>query len=312
MTTRARRAARGRITVRRARVEDLPAVWDVLYEQEYGERSSGSGSSSADMPPVLAHEQRTGEMWVAEDRSGLLGYAATVPRDGITFVAELFVRRRAQSHGLGGRLLAALLGRTPSRACTMSSGDAKALGLYVRAGMRPAWPHVQLLLPAGGTGERGADAAVVEAHPDDRDLTAWDARIGGRRRRQDHRYWQAGLGAVPLWCRRRTRAIGYGYVWPDASGTPARRRETARTIVGPVGARTPADAEVCVAAVIAYARRFGLPMQLGVPGPHPSLGPLLRGGGRILYLETFCSRGAAFFDPRCYLPSTTAEGTALL
>ncbi len=104
-------------------------------------------------------------------------------------------------------------------------------------------------------------------------------------------------------------AVGYGYVLPK----PASGRQPESLIVGPVGARSPNDAEACVLAVVRSAATRTNLVYLGVPGAHPSLPALMRAGFRVRYVETFCSSGAAaVFDPRTYLPSTTMEGTALL
>jgi hypothetical protein len=43
---------------------------------------------------------------------------------------------------------------------------------------------------------------------------------------------------------------------------------------------------------------------IDVPGPHPSLAPLLATGFRIDYVEIYVStEQAPFFDPRCYIAS---------
>jgi hypothetical protein len=45
-------------------------------------------------------------------------------------------------------------------------------------------------------------------------------------------------------------------------------------------------------------------LHVSVPGPHPSLAPLLDGHFHITYVETFLSSAVApFFDPRRYLTS---------
>jgi len=149
---------------------------------------------------------------------------------------------------------------------------------------------------------------ITEAGSAGEDILEWDAEIGGRRRPQEHAYWRS-TGGIPVWCRRGSAVIGYGYVH-DMGAT---RGGPAIVMLGPIGARTPGDAAACVDALVRWAHGRGGVVHIGVPGLHPSLSGLLRAGFRIQSVETFCSSSpTGFFDPRAYIPSLTLEGTALL
>jgi hypothetical protein len=189
--------------------------------------------------------------------------------------------------------------------------------------MQPLWPHFNLRriesVSTDGTDadseagwrrartETGASVAnvgagimVVEARAGDPEILAWDTRISGRSRPDDHAYWVREQRAVPLWFERRGTRAGYGYVRPGA-GTLWWPEACA---IGPVGVMDPADAAPCVLAAVDWARRRAETLLIDVPGPHPSLAPLLASGFRIDYVETYVSDEAApFFDPRRYLAS---------
>jgi GNAT superfamily N-acetyltransferase len=296
------------LQLRRATEADLPDVHEIWR--------TAAGAAS-DRPPrdvmlsLFRHELATGAMWIAAGGDGPIGYAAVVTRGAIGFLAEMFVLPAHQSGGVGSALLRCILAEPVGVYCTMSSRDPRALTLYARAGWRPRWPHFLLRRDRATPHalETGGIRAVV-ADPLDAGLTAWDARIGGRVRPEDHAYWREVLNAVPLWFRRGGVTAGYGYVWrlPAAGGG-------ARVGLGPVGASSPGDAVHCVAAALQWiANESGLDAtsyHVAIPGPHPVLIPLLRAGFRIRDVETFCcSSDDLFFDPAAYLGLSGLEGTS--
>jgi hypothetical protein len=108
-------------------------------------------------------------------------------------------------------------------------------------------------------------------------------------------------GGVPLWFVRRRQRVGYGYAQTRSDDLPA-APET--VTLGPIGAREAADVAACVAAAARWASGRAAAVRVSVPGPHPSLGPLLAHGLQIHDLDLFCSTpGWRFVDVRCYLPS---------
>jgi len=60
----------------------------------------------------------------------------------------------------------------------------------------------------------------------------------------------------------------------------------------------------CVQATVDWAHKHEEVLRIDVPGPHPSLAPLVRLGFRIIYVETFVSTASRpFFDASCYIAS---------
>ncbi len=296
------------LQLRQATEADLPDVHEIWRTAA----GAGSGRPPRDvMLSLFRHELATGAMWIAAGGDGPVGYTAVVTRGAVGFLAEMFVLPMHQSQGVGSALLRCVLAERADLHCTMSSRDPRALSLYVRAGWRPRWPH--FLLRQDGTAlgalETSGIRAVV-ADPLDAELAAWDARIGGRFRPEDHAYWREILSAVPLWFKRAAVTVGYGYVWH----LPA-VDEGVRVGLGPIGVSSPDDAVHCVAAALQWiADESGLDAasyHVGIPGPHPALIPLLRAGFRIRDVETFCcSSDSLFFDPAAYLGLSGLEGTS--
>jgi len=272
------------------------------------------------MRSLYHHELATGQLWVAEHGGRLVGYAGLIERGGVAFLADLFVAPTFQSRGIGGALLEAALATPATAYCTMSSGDPRALALYVRAGLRPHWPHLALTTAAPMLARLpGDDVSVAVATPGDAALVAWDARVAGRRRPEDHGYWQGALGAVPVWFRRSGATVGYGYAW-RRHGEGAGRSEVR---LGPLGVASAADATPCLGALLRWVAQrpdvAGAPRPhdavtycVALAGPHPALSALLRAGFRVTGVETFCcSVERLFFDPAAYVALTGPEGTSL-
>ena len=183
----------------------------------------------------------------------------------------------------------------------MSSTDPRALALYIRSGMHPAWPHFFLQLEKSVHSDFSTPGVeVVMADAADPALVQWDAQLSGRSRPQDHEHWIAKQQAVPIWFHRRGQTVGYGYVrlgagtlWYPESCT-----------IGPIGVNALEDVTECVLAAVNWALKHANVLQISVPGPHPSLAELLTKGFRIVYVETFLSTAdVPFFDARRYITS---------
>ena len=296
--------------IRRAIEEDLRPIYDVWCAAAVRGRSPTPWPV---MASLFRHELVTGEMWVAEVANGLVGFGALMVRGGVAFLGELFVLPDVQSRGIGRALLQQALAAPADVYCTMSSGDPRAMALYIGTGMKPQWPH--FLLTAAVIDGRylpGADVTVVAAARGDPELVACDARVGGRHRPQDHDYWQREMGAAPLWFKRAGAVCGYGYVWQRA----ADGARPAAAGVGPLGALSADDAPACAGAAVRWAREAGAAVSsviyIAVPGQHGALSSLLRAGFQIREVETFCcSRSPKFFDPRTYLAAAAPEGSSL-
>lgn len=283
--------------IRPAEAGDLEGAFDISYENAFGDDPNPPPRV---MPTYPAHVLATGRMLVAEQEGRLLGFAGLITRGEVSFLTDLFVRPAEQSGAIGKSLLRQIL---PSGGihCTMSSADPRALALYIRAGMRPQWPQFELRAssPALETPPH-SDVDTIEAQPDEPELVAWEAEIGGRQRPEDLAFWVRDQGAVPLWFRRRGVIIGYAYVRLGA-GT---LRDPDAATIGPLGVRRVEDAAACTLAAVRWARQRAKVLRLAVPGPHPSLAPLIELGLRIVDLDTFVSSAEKpFFDPQRYIGS---------
>lgn len=288
------------MTIFRAALEaDLGAAWDVFYQNEM--LDNPHLPLPGGVPPYLRHVLQTGTLYVAEQDGQVLAFAGAITRGNITFLTDLFVLPDQQSGQLGKTLLRSVMPQDDLVHCTMSSSDPRALALYIRAGMRPQWPHFALRLGKPKYKMPLApNVEIIEANPDDRELVQWDAQISGRWRPVDHQFWVREQRAVPVWFQRQGQAVGYGYIRLGA-GTLS---DPQACTLGPIGAGTPEDAAACVLAAVNRALQQAEVLHIDIPGPHPCLAPLLECGFHISYADTFVSTAATpFFDARCYIAS---------
>jgi GNAT superfamily N-acetyltransferase len=284
--------------IRDAAPGDLESAFDIFYENEM--RGEASPPPRGLVPAYLRHVLATGRVLVAEQEGRLLGFAGLITRGEVSFLTDLFVRPSMQSSSIGKMLLHQIL-PTEGVRWTCGSSDPRALSLYVRAGMRPQWPQFWLRAIDLEPERLPEDSlTIVEATPGDPELLAWDAEIGGRYRPEDHAFSVRDQQAVALWFLRQGERVGYGYV-RLAAGTI---RYPGAVTVGPVGTRRADDAAASVLAATRWACQRARVLHITVPGPHPSLAPLLEAGCRIIDLDTFlASSPTPYLDPRRYLSS---------
>jgi hypothetical protein len=291
--------------IRQAQESDLAAVYDVWYRTDVASEDPADPPERGPVPAYLRHVLETGKLLVAERNGIIVGFAGAVTRGRVSFLTDLFVDPLHQSGSLGRTLLQAALPDGDSLIhCTLSSSDPRALALYVRAGMVPAWPYFGLRLDMRTSTpkvEAPRNVEVSEApDSDEAELIRVDTERSGRSRPQEHTFWIQQEQAVALWFRRDGVPIGYGYVRLGA-GTVWHPEACA---IGPVGAAGAEEAAACVLAAVAWAAKRAPVIRIGVPGPHGSLALLLEQGFQIAYVDTFVSSAAAsFFDPRNYIPS---------
>lgn len=302
-------------SIRPATTADLDQVHDIWYRAEIEDFPHPPPRGA--VPPIFQHEIDTGQMYVAEAGERILGYTALITRGEIAYLAELYVRDDVQSSGVGQALLERVLPRPchqvgrdgfsrPLTCCTLSSDDPRALALYIRAGMRPRWPHFLLHADSHHLRELSPTdrVEIVPARPGDPDLVRWDADVSGRNRPQDHTYWLEGAAGTPLWFVQEGRTIGYGYVQRRCHEVAFWHPEA--LWLGPIGARSEAAALACAVAAVGWAAARAPALILGVPAAHPCLPALLDAGFRLTYVETFVSTAENVpFDPARYLPSSS-------
>lgn len=291
------------VEIRPAKIRDLPAVHYVWQSAE-GMAPDHTPREGDAVPSSLTHAFNTGTMLVAVENGRIVGFAATIDREPVTFLGQMFVLPDLQSGGVGRRLLEAVMPDDGRQRSLVSSPDRRALGVYVRHGIRPFWPVFDL----GASVERlrsfpRTDVEDVMAEAGDPQLTGWDAEIGGRLRPQDHAYWMRQKGGVPLWFERNGKRLGYGYVQVQPRSEDAHwYGDTVR--VGPLGVRDVADAVDCLTSALGWASEQGGRLSVLVPGLHPGLRPLLDAGFHIGDIDTFMSStDPPFTDGRRYIPS---------
>src|SRR5438874_309557 len=96
------------ITFRPAQGDDLVQAFEIFYENEIRGEPSPPPLPDA-RPTMLAHILRTGTVYVAEDNSHILAFAAAITRDKVAYLTDLFVRPDQQSSRLGQTLLRSVL-----------------------------------------------------------------------------------------------------------------------------------------------------------------------------------------------------------
>jgi hypothetical protein len=210
---------------------------------------------------------------------------------GRRFLTDLFVDPARQSRGLGTAMLRAVMDGATER-MTFSSKDPRALGSYVRNGMRPWWPLLYLEVEAD---RLGPQAAGVVARPGDVAETAelsfaWT----GIDRSVDFTFYAGhpdaagfvveiddGVAAVG-WARRELsepgRWLDHASIAPDAD---------------------PVRAGFGILRAAAAGDRLGA----AVPGPHPAVATLLEAGARIGDTDTFCATDPDLLDSERLFPS---------
>jgi GNAT superfamily N-acetyltransferase len=279
------------MTVRPARIADFSGIAAILAAND-------EPVDWPDLPdvgwPYLDHLTRHARTLVAEEDGVVAGFAgsATVGRDDVRMLTDLFVDPSRHGRGAGRALLARALDGAAER-LTFSSADERALALYVRAGMRPWWPLLYLEIEA----ERlGAQAVGVEVVPADVAETArWSRDWTGVDRSVDFEHYGSLPGAG-------------GFLVRDGGGVAAvgwARRERGRHDGRWLNHASLAPDADPVRAALGALRAAAAGGRLGaaVPGPHPVAVPLLEAGARIFDRDTFCATDPGLVDLLRVLPN---------
>ncbi len=279
------------VAVRDARASDLAALAAIL---EVNDEPVGW----PDLPdvgfPYLEYVMGHKRLLVAELHGVPVGVggAGEIGRRGARIVTDLFVDPRSHERGAGSALLRGLLEDAPER-MTFSSADDRALGLYIRAGMRPWWPLLYLEAEAGRIGPHDAG---VQAHPAD---AAETARLSlawtGVDRGADFEHYAAMPAAAGFAISDGGAVVAVG--WARREQIRAEGRWLAHASIAP-----DADPVRATFGVLRAAARDG-PLNAPVPGPHPALPALLEHGLRIGGRDTFCATDPDLVDPTRILPN---------
>jgi len=242
------RAAKPKITYRRAEAEDLDACADVLYEADDAlSVSRGLPLSPRNREALVRlfahmHAQYPDRWHVAEHDGRIIGFGGSAAYDELCYLGFLFVVPDLQAAGTGRRLLELSMHHSAYRAVCIASYQPVSAALYARYGMVPRVPLYMLTglptrpLPALS---RGLDVHRVAADAVER----LDLEVCGLRRPHDHSWWEA-MGRVRFGLFDRADLIGYGYVQAVGRLGPfvVRRGEHLLPFVGRLMAEVPADA----------------------------------------------------------------------
>lgn len=208
-------------------------------------RMGYQANSTADDPdpwavrrPLWEHLSRTGEpAWLAIDDDGRpIGYARSILRDGERELTEFFVLPGHQSAGIGRELLDRSFpaGAGAAHRSVIATGDPRALGRYLKAGLEMRFPIVTFLgRPTTEVVPTDLELAPIEGSASVlAALDRVDRHVIGHRRSEDHRWLVDQRSAVVAW--RGGRVVGYAY---------------AGRFQGPIAALDPSD----LAALLAWA-----------------------------------------------------------
>jgi hypothetical protein len=222
----------------------------------------------------------------------VIGFGATLERDGVTHLGDLFIRPDRLGEGLGTALLQELL--AGARECTtFASQDPRALPLYVRFGMCPLWPLLYL---------KGDRAAARRLPADALNLTpALTEEIAELDRHSSARFRPVDFQFLK-------EAGSEFFTAPSLPGAYGGVRFTRReggleAFVAPVGGRCEADAIRLALALVRKAGEAAEVINIPPPGPHPVLPVLLRAGFQLLDRDTFMCSDPSLIDPGRYIPS---------
>jgi GNAT superfamily N-acetyltransferase len=276
------------VRIRPATEDDLVTINDVWLDAD------GIDERSPAVLPLHDHELRTGTLLVAERDGGIAGFGAVLERDGVTYLADLFVRRHHQSSGVGRALLDALFAvdASPVRA-TLASTDPRAQWLYRAFGM-----HERFTVRHLSTTRRwpAPSPLIVAPIAIGDELADLDKRFYGRARRVDLDYW-ARLGAVAAtFADAAGVTVGYAFVCPH---TPW-RVDGDCTRVGPIVARDQGRAVAVVHAALAFAAGLedrARAMTLSIAVPHPAFPTLTAAGFTGDVVDVFMSSRVDVVDP---------------
>ena len=273
--------------VRAAVAADIPAIAAVLAAND-------DPIDWPDLPgwPYLEHLLARARVAVAETDGAVVGFSGAIDVGATRFLTDLFVDPTRHDRGAGRALLDAAMEGASTR-MTFSSADERALGLYIRAGMRPWWPLLYLVGEVASLG-RPPDGVVWQ--PASVGETArWSLDWTGTDRTVDFEQYSSLPGAAGFvvtdggavvaagWARRARRHPGR---WLDhASIAPG--ADPVRAALGAWHAAAPTGER---------------PMAC-VPGPHPVVAVLLDAKIRIADRDQWCASDPDLIDPVRLLPN---------
>ena len=302
------------IEIRQATADDIPVCAQIWRESinDYTGRLNQHPIPD-DLGRIIRLHQHLfatdpGLFVVAERADQIIGFAAAVRRERLWFLSMCFVRPAEQHHGLGRRLLEAILpAETGDVVLATATDSAQPIsnGLYSRYGIVPRLPllsvsgyltHPEVLpdLPRGmvavpfetiATGPPGGSGHVELTAA----VGALDRELLGVEHPQDHRFLRLEGRHGFLYRDEIGATHGYGYAW-----------ETGR--LGPVAVRD----EALIGPVLGHLLRAVEPrgaQAVWLPGAAgPAMELLLRAGFRFEDFPILLNWNRPFADFARYLP----------
>lgn len=233
--------------------------------------------------PYVRHLVDHARSMVCRDGDRLLAFGAAIDAGVAIHLTDLFVQPDRLGGGIGRPLLAALFDDRWPRT-TFASEDPRALPIYIRAGMSPSWPNLNL----DGDATALTDPGLVTEPGTASELAALERSWRNVDRPLDHAFWATEPGADPFVIREGGEAIGFAYA-RDRQMRPS--RVISRMIIRPGAEPWPV-----IAAALRRAAR-GRRVGISVLGPSPALRPLLEAGFDIDDRDTFMTSELDLIDP---------------
>lgn len=274
-------------SIRPATIEDLAAIRSILAAHG----NDGPVVIADVVGPYVSHLIARGRTRVAIIDGEIVGFGAAIDAGRSIHLADLFVHPDRLGQGIGKLLLASVLDGAVQRT-TFASEDARALPLYVRAGMQPMWVSLYVqgpssALPPAPSSFRTASATSDRLAALERDWTGHDRAI-------DHAFWSTMPDVDTFVVHDGDALVAFGYA-RARQAVPIRVVD--RLVIHPDG--EPVGATL---AALARAGRGG-PVHLAMFGPHPVLRPLLEAGFRVVDRDVFLSSDPTIVDPARLIPN---------
>ncbi len=274
---------------RDATEEDLPEIRAILAAHG----NDGEIVIADVVGPYLRHLIGRGRARVAVEDGAVVGFGATIDTGRAVHLADLFVRADKLGQGIGRPLLDAAFGDA-TRRTTFASDDARALPIYVRAGMLPLWASLYVEGPADRIPAPPPALTTRDASADE--LAAVEAAWTGNGRSADWHHWttMAAADNFTVLDGEEVVAIAAARV---RQASPVRVLD--RLVVHPDPAVDPVPVTL---AAIARAGQGGVVMS-AIQGPSPVLRPLLDLGFRIADRDQFMASEPGLIDPARLIPN---------
>ncbi len=273
-----------RSSVRPASHDDGEAIADVA--RRCGQPALGAAPDAT----YRAHLMENGQMWVAEDVCGTLGFAGTIRVGSALMLTDLFVRPDVQGRGVGRELLAEAWSPTGPK-ITFASLHPAALPLYSQYGLVARWPLLYLFGSLTGGPAEDVDTSLRLETVSAETAALAEASFTGVGRLGAYRYWADRTGGFAVLVRNRDEPVAAGAMLASQG-----RSEITHLRCDPQA--SPTDV---LFTVLRWLRGS---VRVCLPGPHPAVPLMLSSGFRVTDLDLhMATPGDALADVGAYSPA---------